>query len=171
MASFAAIYTGSDHEEAAKSLLGFKNLKNGILRKAEPWIQLDLCGSLEEVEPLARFLSQELPCDVIGVAAQTVSDSYGLWIYRNGQPRRALVYGWAEEGVWEVVSGDSQNFEAGVFEEEPIPGSWENGLTTFRFYDLGRAMGLPGFGDTNWSLEVELGVGTNKDSTSSDLIY
>jgi hypothetical protein len=134
-------------------------------REPHPWVQVEVFH--EYINPLARRISGELETDVISLQIQTVVDAFLYSRFTNGREARCLVYGENEQGVWETVRGEPEEWETPViFKDGRVPkhshddpevceiyekqvieeGAFYPSInTSFAPVDLGEALNLPGF--------------------------
>lgn len=64
-------------------------------------------------------LSEHYHTEVIGLMFESVSDSFQYIYCHNGMLLRHLEYGCTEDGIWNIVEGESQPWEATLFVENP----------------------------------------------------
>jgi hypothetical protein len=158
VSTFDALYLRLENHGASvvadvEASLGTAGHRGALaLRTTErsPWVQLQ--GLDERTGPeLGRALSASLVTESIFVFVAAATNSVGYWHFRSGVELRALSYGLEAEGVWSLVRGVPEDWEAGVLwpesgtaaapaitsgDEEPF----------FSAPDLAQALRLPGFG-------------------------
>jgi hypothetical protein len=134
-------------------------------REPYPWVRMHVFH--EYINPLARRISGELETNVISLQIQTAVDAFLYSRFTNGREARCLVYGENEQGVWEEVRGEPEDWESTIifkdgrvsehFSHDPEASeSYEKQVieegafhptinTSFAAPDLAEALNLPGF--------------------------
>lgn len=176
MASFAGIFVSAADRPVDEVFTGIRSIidqrrsdmgGNCIARYREPhpWIQVEVFH--EYIIPLARRISGKLEIEVITLQVQTTADAFLYSRFIDGREVRRLVYGEKEEGMWEDVGGEPEDWETTIiFNGGKVPehcgddpeaceiyekmiieeGAFYPSLnTSFATIDLAEALNLPGF--------------------------
>lgn len=83
--------------------------------------------AFEPPEAELAALSARLNTDVLWLTVQSAADAFGFHHWQGGKHLRTLVYGYAEQGVWERVEGEPEQWEReGLFDPQRLASRLED---------------------------------------------
>lgn len=166
MAKFGAIYlsieTTENCREEVKKVASIL-VKLGYLftfryHQEIPWIQLYI-DEPENVIPYAKEVAKIFPNkQTLGLAAYTVSDSVSFCYFEGEKIIRILQSGFKQERQWEIIEGETQEWEAEIFSQLALK-IGTMGMVSYHIQQIGILLNLPGFGIPRngepWTIELK----------------
>ncbi|MGK7957935.1 MAG: hypothetical protein AB4063_22175 [Crocosphaera sp.] len=166
MAKFGAIYLSiqttynctEEVKNVASTLVDKGYLFTVRYHQEAPWIQLYV-DEPESVVSYAKEVAKIFPDkQTLALAAYTVSDSVSFCYFQGEKTIRILQSGFKQERQWEIIEGETQEWEAEIFSQVSLK-IGTMGMVSYHIQQIGVLLNLPGFGIPRngepWTIELK----------------